>query len=259
MTSVVADYQPVHIGRLRLGVGADIDRTFRISLPVETSAEAPMIVTFLLVSSDDLHLRIEFNGTVVSDRQYTHGPERSIQEFANHIAFSTSGPNTLTFTILRGEGLFSDIALWSRRAAADSGGDIGGGIFAGVLSGDIGDTRRPLADYVPLHIGRAVLAVGADVDRSLEFRLPEKTSGDFPMILTFLLVSSEDLHMRVEFNGTLVSDRRYTNGPERCIQDVANHVAFSTSGLNTITFTVLQGRVLFSDAVLHFKRDTISP
>jgi hypothetical protein len=44
--------------------------------------------------------------------------------------------------------------------------------------------------------------------------------------LTFLLVSSNDLHMRIELNSAVVSDRLYTNGPERCIQELAIGMVF---------------------------------
>jgi hypothetical protein len=245
MTTIAADYQPIHIGHVRLSVGADVDRTFEFRLPPETSDDdSPMIVAFHLISSNDLHMQIALNGTVFSDRQYTNGAERWIYDLANHVSFSTSDRNTLVFTVLRGEVSFSDVVLWSKREAFDS-------TISGPIEGNIQDIREA-ANYTPIHSGRAGLPIGVDRDRTFEFRLPPNTSPDSPLIVAFHLISSNDLHMQIAFNGTLISDRQYTNGPERCIQDFANHVSFSTSDRNTLVFTVLRGEVLFSDVVLWF-------
>ena len=117
MAEVLSDFLAVKIGRVRMSVAADTRRTFLFTLPEVIPEDFPMIVTFLLVSSNDLHMRIEFNGTVISDREYTNGPERSIQEFANHVSFTTNidDGNAMIFTVLRGEILFRDVILWFRR------------------------------------------------------------------------------------------------------------------------------------------------
>jgi hypothetical protein len=111
MAEILAEFLAVKIGRIRMSVAADTRRKFVFRLPPKVSKDNPMIVTFLLVSSNDLRMQIEFNGTVISDRQYTNGPERSIQEFANHVSFTTAD-NDMIFTVLRGEAVFRDVILW---------------------------------------------------------------------------------------------------------------------------------------------------
>jgi hypothetical protein len=76
-------------------------------------------------------------------------------------------------------------------------------------------------------------------------------------MVTFFLISSNNLRMRIDLNGTLVSDRQYTNGAERCIQDLVKDVSFPNEFVdNKLTFAALQGEVLFSDVVLWFQRNT---
>jgi len=62
----LADFVAVKIGRVRMSVAGDNRRKFVFSLKNDVSDRFPMIVTFLLVSSNDLHMRIELNGTVIS-------------------------------------------------------------------------------------------------------------------------------------------------------------------------------------------------
>jgi hypothetical protein len=115
MGEIVAYYTAIKIGKVRMGVGS---RTFEFKLPHDTSGDSPLIVAFHLISSNDLHMQIAFNGTVFSDRRYTNGAERCIQDLANHVSFSTSDRNTLVFTVLRGEVSFSDVVLWLRRGGS---------------------------------------------------------------------------------------------------------------------------------------------
>jgi hypothetical protein len=81
-----------------------------------------MIVKYLLVLSlNNLHMTIDIDGAVVSDRQYTDGPERCIQEIAVDIPVAPL-QKEMTFTVLRGEVLFSNVVLWFQRdARADAG------------------------------------------------------------------------------------------------------------------------------------------
>jgi hypothetical protein len=107
----------VKTGRIRMSESVDSRRKFTFSLPSGIPNEFPMITTFLLVSSNNLRMRIEFNGTVISDREYTDGPERAIHEFVDHVSFSTDidHGNALIFTVLQGEALLRDVILWFQR------------------------------------------------------------------------------------------------------------------------------------------------
>ena len=71
-----------------------------------------MVVTFLLVSTRDLTLRIELYGAVVSDRDYTDGAERTVHEIATDVPVAGNARYTMTFTVLRGDVEFSDVVLW---------------------------------------------------------------------------------------------------------------------------------------------------
>jgi hypothetical protein len=259
MRGIVAAFEPIKIGRVQLGVGADTDLTFEFDLPRRTIVwDLPMIVTFLLVSLNDLHMRIELNGTVISDREYTNGAERSIQEIAEGISAAVGNRNTMTFTVLRGEVSFSDVALWYQRSVK-AGHIIGGGPDLEIDFGGHITPDQVFADYKVIKIGRVRMSVGADIDRTFEFELPGLTRPAVPAIVTFLLVSSHDLHMRIEFDGTMISDRRYTNGPERSIQEIISEgISVPVDDRKTMTFTVLQGEVLFRGVVLWFSRDAKS-
>jgi hypothetical protein len=126
MPGIVADYIVVHTGPVRLRVGADTDRTFQVPLPgtedVTVVKPLPMIVSyFLLLSVNNLHMTIDIDGITVSDRQYTNGPERCIQQIAVNIPADPLR-KAMTFRVLRGEALFSDVVLWFQRdARADEG------------------------------------------------------------------------------------------------------------------------------------------
>jgi hypothetical protein len=162
----------------------------------------------------------------------------------------------MTFTTLQGEVFFRDVVLWFQRNV--KAGDIIGGGFD-IDFPDLGGQIAPspvVADYKVIKIGRVRMRVGADTDRTFEFKLPADPTSVEPAIVTFLLVSSNDLHMQIEFNGTVISDRKYTNGAERSIQEVAENIPVPVSNRNTITFTLLQGEVLLRDIVLWFRRVT---
>lgn len=111
----VAGYEAIKIGLVRMSVGADTDRTFEFSLPRLTARDVPMIVTFLLISSNDLHMRIAINDKVISGRLYANGAERCIQEFANDIPFPAGDRHNMSFTVLQGEVRLSDVVLWFQR------------------------------------------------------------------------------------------------------------------------------------------------
>lgn len=118
MAGIVADYRAIAIGDVRAQVGPDIDRVFEFDLPGTLSRVDPVIVSFLLVFSADLRMRIELNGIVISDRQYTNGVERCIQDIARDIPFfEENRGNRLVFTVLQGEVIFSDVVLWFQREA----------------------------------------------------------------------------------------------------------------------------------------------
>lgn len=83
----VASYSVVTTTPVVLLVGGDTDRTLEFTVPKDAVlAGSPMIVTFLLLLSNDLNMTIAIDGTVVSDRKYTNGAERSIQEFATDVS-----------------------------------------------------------------------------------------------------------------------------------------------------------------------------
>jgi hypothetical protein len=114
-----------------------------------------------------------------------------------------------------------------------------------------------VADYKAIMMGHVRLRVGGDTDRTFEFDLPKMSVKDVPVMVTFFLISSNDLRMRIDLNGALVSDRQYTTGPERAIQDLVTSVTFPRDFVdNKLTFAVLQGEVHFSDVVLWFQRNT---
>jgi hypothetical protein len=117
--SIVGDYKVIKPGPVRGKPGGDTDRTFEFDLPKAIAVPgAPdhMIVTFLLVSSNNLHMTIDIDGTAISDRQYTNGPERSIQEIAVNIPAAPLR-KAMTFRVLRGEVRFSNVVIWFQRAA----------------------------------------------------------------------------------------------------------------------------------------------
>ena len=255
MAGIVADYAAVRVDRVRLRSGADASRTLEFGLPAATSTRFPMVLTFLLVSSHDLQLRIELNGTVVSDRRYTNGPERVIQDLVSDVVLPFGRRSAVTFTVVQGEVLLSDVVLWFQRNA-EGGNDVVGGGFDvdGIDLAVIHDPPLITADYVAAKAGRVRLAVGADTDRTVEVDLPDRALSGRPMLLTFLLVSSNDLHLRIDLNGVLVSDRRYATAAERCIQELALGVPVVPRTPNRLVLTALQGEVLLRDVVLWFQR-----
>lgn len=233
--SVVADYKVVRIPPVRLRVGGDTDRTFGFVLPdkTETGVNSPKVVSFLLISSDDLDMRITIDDTIVSSRQYANGPERCIQEIVTGV--SSAVEKTMTFTVLRGEAYFSDVVLWFQRRTTE------------------GSTGGIVADYKAVKIKPVRLRVGGDTDRTFEFFLPSAITAapGLPMIVTYLLVSSNNLRLTTSIDGITVSDRRYTNAPERCIQDVVTGIPATVE--KTMTFTALSGEAYFSDVALWFQ------
>lgn len=140
MSGIVADYKAIVINRVRLRAGAEGTRPFEFFLPgLARVEEFPVIVTYFLVSSNDLHMRIELNGTTVSDRKHANGPERCIQELARGIEVPERKPNVMLFTVLRGEVLFSDVVLWFQRNASGGTDVIGEFDFPFPFDAEIGD------------------------------------------------------------------------------------------------------------------------
>jgi hypothetical protein len=116
MAGVVADYTVIVLGNVRLLVGGPASRPFKFNLPAGATQRFPVVVTFLLAYSKDLHMRVELNGAIVSDRRYTNGPERRIQDLANAPLNLANVPlkdrNTMIFTVLQGEAVFKDVVMW---------------------------------------------------------------------------------------------------------------------------------------------------
>jgi hypothetical protein len=110
MAAIVARYTVIVIGNVRLLVGGAASRTFKFTLPAGATQRFPVVVTFLLAYSNDLHMRVELNGALVSDRRYTNGPERRIQDLAS-VPLEDLG-NNMIFTVLQGEVVFKDVVMW---------------------------------------------------------------------------------------------------------------------------------------------------
>lgn len=123
MAHVAASYSVVTTDPIELLVGGDTDRTLEFTVPKDAVlAGSPMIVTFLLLLSvNNLHMTISIDGNIVSDREYTDGAERCIQELATDVSVDQSS-KTMTFTVLRGSAVFTDVLLWFRRDTTDDEG-----------------------------------------------------------------------------------------------------------------------------------------
>ena len=123
---IVADYKIIKTGPVVLKVGGDIDKTFEFVLPKATEPEAA-ILSFLLLGSNDLQLRIDINGDTVSDRLHSPGGvDRCIQQVVGPVL--KDGKNEITFTTVKGEVRFSNVILWFQRQATFSGSSWGGRI-----------------------------------------------------------------------------------------------------------------------------------
>lgn len=106
-----ASYEVVRDSPLRLGVGGDIDNTFRFDIDL-ASQESPVIISLLLIRADDLRLSVDLNGLSFT-RDYAAGPERVIYEVIGPAA--RTGTNELTIRVLEGSCRFSDLIVWYTR------------------------------------------------------------------------------------------------------------------------------------------------
>jgi hypothetical protein len=108
LARTVATYGVVMDKPLTLAVGADIDRTFEFTLRAVDEGHS-VIVSFLLVSTNNLQLQITLN-----DMSYTYaysaGPERVVHEVIG--AAAREGDNQLTVRVNQGSCRFSDMILW---------------------------------------------------------------------------------------------------------------------------------------------------
>jgi hypothetical protein len=116
MAGIVADYNVVSRGKTELKVGGDIDKDFPFDLPGQTK-DSRTVVSFFLISSDNLQMTVDIDGTEVSDRSYTNGAERCIQDVAPPELHISPGPHKMNFKVSQGEVAFSDVVLWFQREA----------------------------------------------------------------------------------------------------------------------------------------------
>jgi hypothetical protein len=244
--SIVADYKVIKLRPFRLNVAADISRTFDFELPGQTESSAPMIVSYFLLSSNDFALNIEIDVVSFATRKHINGPERCVHYVGTGGSpfppGDTAIQKTITFTARRGEAFLGDVVLWFQRRAS----------VIDTATGGI------VADYKVIKGANPVrLRVDGGAVRSFEFVLPQAIQAggarDAPMILTFLLVSRNSLHLTIAIDGAIVSDHKYTNGTERCIQEVVTEIPADPLR-KTMTFTVLEGEAVFRNAVLWFQR-----
>jgi hypothetical protein len=121
MAGIVADYKVIKDGPVVLRAGNDIDVTFEFSLPrFPIAPDEPAIISFLLLGSNNLRLKFVLNGTDVSDRIYSAGPERCIQDVIQPRAIQ-GGTNQMTLIAVTGEVRLSSLVLWFQRNADDTG------------------------------------------------------------------------------------------------------------------------------------------
>jgi hypothetical protein len=113
----------------------------------------------------------------------------------------------------------------------------------------IGDQPQASASkFAVIFDGRIQLAVGGDIDRTLDFNL----RGVFgavtqPAIIFFNLANALALDMSIRLNDRILS-RRYLRGPERSVHEVIGPAVHS--GANQLTFRVQEGSCPISDIVL---------
>jgi hypothetical protein len=110
-----------------------------------------------------------------------------------------------------------------------------------------------VGDYKVLARTSRTLAVGQDIDQTFRFELPAATVRDQDAVLTFSLLRSENLRLRITVNDEEAFDRRHGSGDVRCVQAVVGSVV--KPGQNEITFRVVTGELLFADVVLWFQRN----
>ena len=136
MAGIVADYAVIAIGNVRLRAGGGASRTFNFALPAGATDRFPVVVTFLLALSNDLHMRVELNGAVVSDHRYSNGPERRIQDLAN---VPLEHRNSMIFSVLQGEVVFKDVVMWFQHGSNLIAGEFDWGDVSPWGEGDISD------------------------------------------------------------------------------------------------------------------------
>ena len=112
------------------------------------------------------------------------------------------------------------------------------------MAGVVADYKVIVAD---------TFSLGADIDRTFEFELPNATQEDMPAVVSFMLNNDAGLRLVININGKDVYDRRHAESPRRAIQETVGSIA--RPGRNKTTFTANQVSAGIGDVVLWFQRD----
>jgi len=115
MGANVADYSIVRDGLVEINVSGSDDVRMNVRLRRGALLDLNSILSFVIRDARRLRLRVSINNNRVFEENIVDGNfERTIQEIFPANVF-IRGRNEITFTAVRGRGVFSDIVLWYRR------------------------------------------------------------------------------------------------------------------------------------------------
>ncbi|MEL7268733.1 MAG: hypothetical protein AAGL34_04115 [Bacteroidota bacterium] len=111
----VADYSVVRDSSIAIDVNGSDDIRMSVTPRNGTILNLNSILTFVIRETNNLRLRVDINNQVVFEENLVDSNlERTMQEiFPANVLIS--GTNEVTFTAIRGRGIFSDIVLIYRR------------------------------------------------------------------------------------------------------------------------------------------------
>lgn len=122
------------------------------------------------------------------------------------------------------------------------------------MTATIGDPPRPTASrFVVVIVRRIRLAIGADIDRTLEFTLNDVFGGAGQpelAVLMFKLTNSSVVELAVELGG-YSSTRRYSPGSEQTVHEVVETGV--SRGVNRLTLVVREGSCTISNVVVWYQ------
>ena len=117
------------------------------------------------------------------------------------------------------------------------------------MTGSIGDPPQATASkFVVIIVRRIRLAVGADIDRTLDFNLTRVFGpATEHALLQFKLTNDDVVELAVDL-GAYNSVRRYSSGSEQTVHEVIDTGV--RSGANRLTFAVREGSCTISNVVI---------
>jgi hypothetical protein len=113
-----------------------------------------------------------------------------------------------------------------------------------------GRAEPPASRFMVIRDRPVTIRGGEDIDRVFNFFFGSRVWLDEQIVISFLLINTEELRLEVNINGDIGYTQNYLAGPERVIQKVLKPAG--REGQNQLTLIVHQGSCIISDLVIWY-------